>query len=143
MPQIESVIGSDFPKKIIPFIQAAKNSIKIVVFDWRWYPNEPGNPCQQFNHAILTAKNHGVEVKVITNIKEVVNLLNQQGCQAKYPESKHLVHAKIMIVDDKHLVIGSHNYTQSAFTMNREASVIIRDFSDIGPFVDFFNNLFS
>ncbi len=142
MPQIESVIGSDFPKKIIPLIQAAKNSIKIVVFDWRWYPNEPGNPVQLFNHAVLTAKNRGVTIKVITNIKEVVNLLNQQGCQAKYPESKQLVHAKIMIVDDKHLVIGSHNYTQSAFTMNREASVIIRDFSDIGPFLDFFNNLF-
>jgi len=142
MTQIESVIGSDFPKKIIPLIQAAKNSIKIVVFDWRWYYNEPGNPAQLFNHAILTAKNHGVEVKVITNVRDVVNLLNQQGCVAKYPVSKHLVHAKIMIIDDKHLVIGSHNYTQSAFTMNREASIIIRDFADIGPFLDFFNNLF-
>jgi phosphatidylserine/phosphatidylglycerophosphate/cardiolipin synthase-like enzyme len=143
MPQIESVIGQDFPKKVIPLIQSAKNSIKIMVFDWRWYYNEPGNPAQLFNHAILTAKNRGVEVKVITNVKDVVKLLNEQGCKAKNPMSKHLVHAKIMIIDDRHLVIGSHNYTQSAFTMNREASIIIRDFADIGPILNFFNSLFS
>ncbi len=143
MTQIESVIGNEFPKKIIPLINQAKRSIKIMVFDWRWYPNDPANPCQQFNHAILTAKNRGVEVKVITNVEQVVNILNEQGCKAKQPHSKNLVHSKMMILDDQHVVIGSHNYTSSAFSMNREISIILRDVLDISPFVNFFNSLFS
>lgn len=142
MAQIDSVIGKDFTKKVIPLINSAQKTIKIIVFDWRWYPNDPANPCQQFNHAILTAKNRGVEIKVITNVDNVVNVLNQQGCRAKHPVTKKLIHAKIMIIDEKHLIIGSHNYTQSAFTMNQEASLIVRDFLEISPFIDFFNNLF-
>lgn len=142
MMQIESIIGNDFPKKVIPLINQAQKSIKIIVFDWRWYPDDPANPCQQFNHAILTAKNRGVEVNVITNIDQVVNVLNSQGCKAKKPHSKKLVHAKIMIIDDQCVIIGSHNYTQNAFTMNREISVILRGLSDVSPFSDFFNSLF-
>ena len=143
MTQIESIIGNEFPKKVIPLINGSKKTIKIIVFDWRWYPNDPANPCQQFNHAILTAKNRGVEIKVITNIDNVVNILNQQGCKAKHIASKRLIHAKIMIIDDQHIIIGSHNYTQSAFTMNQEISVILRDVLDLSPFVNFFNSLFA
>jgi len=142
MPQIEAIIGKEFIKKVIPLVENAKSSIKIVVFDWRWYPNDPANPAQLFNHAILTAKNRGVDVKAITNTDDVVKLLNQQGCKAKHPISKKLIHAKIMIIDDRHLIIGSHNYTQSAFTMNQEVSVILRDVSAISPFSLFFDSLF-
>ena len=142
MLQIESAIGSDFSKKVIPLIENAKNSIKIMVFDWLWYPNDPGSPVQQFNHAILTAKNRGVEVQVITNIDAIIKILNSQGCFAKRLFSKRLVHVKMLIVDGRHLVLGSHNYTQRAFTMNFEASIILKDFDGIHPYLDFFNSSF-
>jgi len=139
---IEPIIGKEFPEKVIPLIDEAKQTIRIVVFDWRWYPNDPANPVQLFNQALVRATRRGVDIKAITNIDEIVRILNSQKIKAKKLASKTLVHVKMMIIDEKILIIGSHNYTQSAFTMNQEVSVIIRDPEPLGPFIKFFNNLY-
>ena len=47
----------------------------------------------------------------------------------------------MMLIDDNVLIIGSHNYTQNAFTMNFEASVIIKNSPEIKRFIEYFNNL--
>ena len=48
----------------------------------------------------------------------------------------------MMIIDDKILVLGSHNYTQNAFTLNQEISVILSDVCELSPYINFFNHLF-
>lgn len=140
---MEAIIGKDFPKKVIPLIENAKQSIKIVVFDWRWYPDSPANPVSLFNQAIIRAIRRNVKVEVVTNIKEVVIKLNAEGAVAKSPLTPRLIHAKIMIIDDEVLIIGSHNYTQSAFTMNHEVSTIIKGREFLDDYIKFFNNLFN
>jgi phosphatidylserine/phosphatidylglycerophosphate/cardiolipin synthase-like enzyme len=142
IPIIEPVFGSEFPKKVIPLIQEAKQSIKIIVFDWRWYPNDIGCTAQIFNREILAAAARGADLRVITNVHDVARVLREQGVKVSRPENKRLIHCKLMIIDEKHLVIGSHNYTQNAFTANHEASVIIRNCPDISKFIYFFNSLF-
>jgi phosphatidylserine/phosphatidylglycerophosphate/cardiolipin synthase-like enzyme len=141
--ETEAIIGKQYPEKVIPLIDEAKKSLKIVVFDWRWYPNEPANPVQLFNQAIIRAKRRGVEVKAITNISEVISILKREGCEAKKPATVKLIHAKMMIIDDNIIIIGSHNYTQSAFTMNHEISTIITNETEMTDYIDFFNKLFN
>jgi len=126
---IESIVGKEFPAKVIPLIDNAHHSIRIIVFDWRWYPNDPANPVQLFNQAIIRAVRRGVRVSIVTNVPEVANILKQNGCIVNKPISDKLIHAKMMLIDSDILVIGSHNYTQNAFTMNFEVSVIIPDLS--------------
>jgi len=137
---MESIIGKEFPAKVIPLIDACKKSLKIIVFDWRWYPNDPANPVQLFNQAIIRASRRGVCVEVVTNFADVVNLLNREGCKAVKPITKNLIHAKMMIIDGELLILGSHNYTQSAFTMNYEVSVLFNDKPTIDNFLTFFNS---
>jgi phosphatidylserine/phosphatidylglycerophosphate/cardiolipin synthase-like enzyme len=139
--KIEAVIGKDFPKKVIPLIDAAKQSIKIVVFDWRWYPSDPGNPVQLFNQSIVRAVRRGVQVEAIANNDDIVKTLNGVGCKAKKLITSKLVHVKMILIDGEIVIIGSHNYTQSAFTMNHELSAILSDTLAAGPFVQFFNDL--
>ena len=139
--QISSIIGSQFPKIVIPKIDNAKSQIKIVVFDWRWYPNDTGNPCQLFNQSIVRAVGRGVRVSVVTNNNDILETLREVGCEAKKLITKNLVHAKLMIIDDITVIIGSHNYTQSAFTMNYEISVMYDDAESAKNFTSFFNNL--
>ena len=139
---MEAIIGKQFPDKVIPLIENAKNSIKIVVFDWRWYPNDPANPVQLFNQAIIRAKRRGVNVKVVTNISDIIKILTTEKIEAKKPATPKLIHSKMMIIDDKILILGSHNYTQSAFTMNHEISAIIKGREDLAGFLKFFNDLF-
>jgi len=140
---MQSIIGKEYPIKVIPLIDAAKQSIKIIVYDWRWYPNEPGNPAQLFNQSIVRANRRGVEVKVISNVQDVIAILKSQGCDARRPTTSKMIHAKMILIDDKILVLGSHNFTQSAFTMNYEISLILDDEQPLDNFINFFNNLYN
>lgn len=143
MTQITAIIGNQFSKKVIPLIDSVKLSIKIVVFDWRWYPSDPANPVQLFNQAIIRAKRRGVKIQVIGNCDDVLKILNNEGIEAKKAITRNLVHAKMIIFDDKDLVIGSHNFTQSGFTLNHEISSYISDCSNIKDYIRFFNSLWS
>lgn len=138
---IQSIIGREFPDKVIPLIQNAQHTIKVIVFDWRLYPNDPANSVQIFNSAIAGACRRGVAVSCIANHTDIISALKTIGCEAKKLSAPNLVHVKMMLIDDKILVVGSHNYTQHAFTMNYELSVIIDDQPDLSRFTDFFNNL--
>lgn len=140
--KIESVIAQEFPKKVVPLIQEARNSINIIVFDWRWYPDNIGSSAQIFNQAIIQAARRGVKVRVLTNCQSIINLLNQNKISAKKFHSKKLLHCKFMMIDDRHLITGSHNYTQSAFSANMELSVILKNLAEPDRFIKFFNNLF-
>lgn len=140
---MEAIIGKQFPDKVIPLIENAKQSIKIVVFDWRWYPNDPANPVQLFNQAIIRARRRGVDVKVITNIQDVITILKNEKIEAKKPLTEKLIHTKMMIIDDEVLILGSHNYTQNAFTMNHEVSMIHKGKEELDEFNKFFHNLFN
>ena len=140
---METIIGKEFPKKVIPLIDNARKSIDIIVFDWRWYPQDPGASVQLFNQAIVRATRRGVKVRAIANNDEIVKVLNANGCEAKKLLTKKLVHSKLMIIDDEIVITGSHNYTESAFQMNLELSVILDNLEKITDFSNFFQNLFS
>jgi phosphatidylserine/phosphatidylglycerophosphate/cardiolipin synthase-like enzyme len=138
---IESICGSEFPKKVIPLIDRAQKNLRIVVFDWRWYPNEPANPVSLFNQSIIRAHRRGVEVQVIANTDDALKILRDLGIVAKRPATPKMIHAKMMIIDDDIVIIGSHNYTYNAFTMNHEISAIIRQGTNDAGFINFYNNL--
>ncbi len=140
---METIIGNQFPKKVIPLIENARKSIDIIVFDWRWYPQDPGAQVQLFNQAIVRAVRRGVKVRAIANNDEIVRILNSVGCEAKRLLTEKLVHAKMMIIDDEIVIVGSHNYTQSAFHMNLELSVILDNLEKISDFKNFFQNLYN
>ena len=142
---MQIINGSQFPTKVIPLIDSAKKSIKIVVFDWRWYPNDPDNPVQIFNQALVRAVRHGVKIQAVANFDALISTLNSLGIFAKKLIAKNLVHAKLMIIDDSIVILGSHNYTQSAFTMNQEISVVLEELSasSVDEFNRFFNSLYN
>ena len=138
---MQTIIGKEFPAKVIPLIDGAKHSIRVVVFDWRWYANDPGAATQQFNQAVVRAAKRGVSVQAIVNFPELAKTLSLLGCQAKKLTTKNLVHVKMIIIDDLTVVIGSHNFTQNAFTTNYEASIIFEDKENAESLIKFYNEL--
>ena len=123
----ELIIGSQYAEKVMPIVSSAKNSIEIIVFDWRWYPDYVGYPIHKFNNEILQAAKRGVKVRAITNYKEITELLRKSAIECKHLLHNKLVHTKMLVVDRKIAVVGSHNFTHSAFSYNHEISVIMND----------------
>jgi len=140
--QNEIIISRDFPKKVIPLIKQAKQSIDIIVFDWGWYPDEIGEPIQIFNNAIFNANKHGVKVRAVVQKRLIKMILQNLGIDAKILHSNKLLHIKLMIIDAEIAILGSHNYTKNAFNLNYEVSVILRDQSSIEKLTEYFNNIF-
>ena len=137
------IVGKEYSKKVIPLIEQAKSSIFIVVYDWRWYPDQVGSAIQKFNNAILISARKKKKVKVITNRPYINTILSTLGIEVRKVNTKRTLHTKLMIIDGKIAILGSHNYTMNAFTINHEISLILQDEEIVKRLVLYFNNLWS
>ena len=140
---MQVLIGNDYPKKVIKLIDAAKTSIDIVVYDWRWYPDQPAHAVQQFNIALVRAVQRGIKVRAVVNAHILIDILNSVGIKARQIRDKRVVHTKILILDRATLVIGSHNFTRNAFTSNIETSIVVEIPEEVTRLAEFFENLYS
>ena len=120
------LIKREYPKEVIPLIEKAKNSIKIIVYEWRWYENQLGSSIQLFNNAIIRAKKRGVEVKAVLKNQKISKKLKDQKIWVKEVDFSKTLHVKLIIIDNEIVILGSHNFTLNAFHINDEVSVIIR-----------------
>jgi len=136
------IISKDFPRVVIPLIESALDSIDIIVFDWRFYKNDPANAVSSFNHAIARASARGVNIRALVQNSGVCDSLKRIGVDARVLNSKRILHTKLIIIDKRRIIIGSHNYTQHAFTSNEEASIFVILQDKNNALVQYFNNLF-
>lgn len=141
MDRTITIIGKEFSQKVIPLIKQARDSIDIIVYDWRWYPDQIGSDIQRFNNAIVTARKKGIKVRAITNSQQIIAILKESKIEAKKLFSYRKLHIKLMILDNKIAIFGSHNYTMSAFTTNLEVSIATQNENVVNRFKSLFNNL--
>ena len=135
------VIGREFPDLLIEKVKNAKESIKILSFAWRYYPANIGSKIQQFNLEIVRACQRGVAVSALVNDDSMLSFFRGQDIKIKRVNSSKILHAKIIIIDQKYLFLGSHNLTQNAFELSHEISIGIEDQEAINRCNNFFDNL--
>ena len=76
---METLVGPDFQKKVIPLIQNAKREIDIVSYDWRWYGDRPAHATQQLNIELVNASKRGVRVRAVLNTADQATFLHTLG----------------------------------------------------------------
>lgn len=138
---MQTIFGRDYPKVVIPLIQNAKRSIDILVYEWRWYPDQIGTEIQKFNTALIYAARRGVNVRAITRTKNTVKILQENNVDAKEWSGGNIMHTKMILIDNEFLVLGSHNFTQNAFTLNMEASSLQQVKSGWPDVLKYFNDI--
>jgi len=138
---IKPIIGAEYPEKVGKLIDKAIFSIDILMFDWRWYKNDPSHPLQIFNQKLVRAVRRGVKIRCITNYAELVDTLNLLGFEAKVWPNSTLLHSKLLIIDKNIVVSGSHNLTGNAFCSNLETSVVFHEPALAKSFGDYFENI--
>jgi phosphatidylserine/phosphatidylglycerophosphate/cardiolipin synthase-like enzyme len=121
------IIGREYPQILTPLIEQTQHSIDILVYDWRWYANEPNSNVQKFNNAILQASKRGVKVRALVNNNILPTILQLENLSVKRVGTKSMMHVKMIILDQKKIVIGSHNFSKNAFEFNHEVSLLVED----------------
>ncbi|MFH1784833.1 MAG: phospholipase D-like domain-containing protein [Candidatus Micrarchaeota archaeon] len=137
--KIETVFSPNDGYKIIELIDSAEKSIDIEVYVFT---------SRDVIEALERAKNRGVTIRIIME-KQVIGGQNSKihsELTAKHFVVKYasklfeLTHSKIIIIDGKIVLVGSHNLSNSALYENREASVIIYDQLTVNKFIQLFEN---
>jgi phosphatidylserine/phosphatidylglycerophosphate/cardiolipin synthase-like enzyme len=135
------IIGREYPIVVTPLIEQAQHTIEILVFDWRWYAHEPNSNIQKFNNAILEASQRGVKVRALVNNNIMPTILQLQKLSVKRVGTKSMMHVKMIIIDQKILVSGSHNFSKNAFEFNHEVSILTENYETIERLTKYFNML--
>lgn len=110
-------------EKILELIRSAKSDIKIYAQNISDY---------QTIGALAKAARAGVSVKILMaptakkSYSKKFNYLTKAGVKINF-DAPYIIHAKVMIIDNKLAVIGSTNLTRASINDNRELSVITRD----------------
>jgi len=152
--KIEPCLGSDYPEKVTPLLQGAVQSIDILMYEWKWYTHELAGGVEKFNLAFQAAARRGVKVRALLNIESMghaitkintrtAQFLQLAGVEVKFGQVGVATHAKMIVIDQKTLVLGSHNVSKGSFSKNQEASIIVEGGEAIRAYIDYFNLLWS
>ena len=150
--KIQPAIGTDYPKVVVPLLYAAGHKVDIVMYEWKWYSHENAGGVEKFNLAVQAAARRGVKIRVLLNIESMghaitkINSRTEQflrlaGCEVKFGQIGVATHAKMLIIDDRFLVLGSHNVSKGSFSRNQEASIVVEGGEAIRPYIDYFKLL--
>lgn len=82
---------------------------------------------------LADAQRRGVDVRVILEggdevgreNRAVAGYLARKGVKVVFPRGGRTTHAKSVVIDDRFVLIGSHNLSHAALTKNRELSVLL------------------
>lgn len=123
--------------QIIELMKSAKNSLDIDTY---------ALTSPKVIDEIINAHERGVKIRIIMekNVLDDQNYkayskLKDVGIEVVYKNKKgRLNHIKIIIVDGRMVIVGSHNLTESALFKNREASVVLEDLISVESFEEIF-----
>ena len=146
--------GRTFIGMITDCVRNASTSIDIIQFEWKWYHHDHDSSIQQLSYEVLQAARRRVAIRVLLNKehprhpltpinKNTIINLQDAGVSAKFGPSSPITHAKLWIIDKEITVLGSHNMSRRAVTVNDEASVKIISKEAAGEFTRYFEALWN
>jgi phosphatidylserine/phosphatidylglycerophosphate/cardiolipin synthase-like enzyme len=121
---------------VIPLIKEAKDSIDISIF-FLTHKN--------ISRELVKASKRGVSIRVIldataaSNGYSKHNYLRDNGIPVKVENWGGKMHMKSAIIDKKHLIVGSMNWTSAGESKNDENTLIIKNFKDAPKYQRFYN----
>jgi len=118
-------------------LKTAKNKIRLVMFFFTFH-DKKSHPSDKVMEELVKAKERGVDVKVILDHQDeddpkassVINkgafdYLRKNHVPVTFDTEEIATHSKLLLVDDGHVVIGSHNWTAGSFFNYRDTSVYV------------------
>ena len=130
--------NDDYFTFLIESIRNAKKAIYITMFIITVADNKGCTRAKEFIDELVCAGLRGVSIKVVLGDSEdadikISNLTSfkymaQKGVPVRYFSSSKTdssVHSKYAIIDGEFIVVGSHNWTRNALTVNNECSIAV------------------
>ena len=129
------LLDGDYFTALLNGIDRAREEIFLSAYLFRTIENAQGCP-EAVLKSLIAAVGRGVRVEAILernrdaddlnrNNAETAERLRQGGIRVCLDAPDRQTHTKLVVIDRRYVLIGSHNLTQSALKYNHEASVWI------------------
>ena len=151
---VEAVVtplpGRSYFQKLMSVVGGARYSVDVIQYNWNFMPFSPEKILQQFNQNVIKQCRGKVKYRVLLNSRGL-NLngskanqaakrhLENAGAKVKVASGKFVTHAKIFIIDDQYVVLGSHNLSTYSVERNDETSILINNREVAMEFKRYFN----
>jgi phosphatidylserine/phosphatidylglycerophosphate/cardiolipin synthase-like enzyme len=129
------LLDRDYLPLLLEALDHARSEITCSIYLFRTIEGANGYPEAVLKGLVAAAK-RGVRVDVLLernqgaddlnrNNAETARRLKQGGIRVCMDAPDRVTHTKLIVIDRRYLLIGSHNLTQSALKYNHEASIWI------------------
>ncbi len=133
------VPGGAYTDVALREIDGARESVQLYLYLFARYPTQPRSGPSRLLGSLLRARQRGLRVEVLLDPGgqafdlldrngPVAEALRQGGVEVSYAEGP-VLHAKVLVVDGKTVLLGSTNWSTAALEKNIEADVLIRSTS--------------
>ncbi len=134
--QTTILANQDYFPAMLEAIDKAQNEIFISMFSFKTGEHKSSYPDRILSH-LANAVKRGVKVFVILerteNKSDDLNIQNMQtgrrleekGVNVFFDSPHKTTHTKLVVIDQRLLILGSHNFTQSALKYNNEISILL------------------
>ncbi|MCX7717961.1 MAG: phospholipase D-like domain-containing protein [Candidatus Sumerlaeaceae bacterium] len=131
------VNNREYAQAVRKLIQGAKHSLRIMLYQARFYPEYPDTVTNYFIDDLIAARQRGVDVKILVDtgvwnpngknehILDFVDRLTTAGVEIWQDADEDVSHQKVMLVDDDITLVASHNWTYYSVANNNEVAVIV------------------
>ena len=128
--------NNDFFPALLKAIDEARDEIFISIFSFRAGVHKRSYPDRILAHLGRAVK-RGVNVQVVlentgktsdelsAQNRKTKKLLEEQGVVVYLDSPRKTTHTKLIVIDQRLVVLGSHNWTQSALKYNNEISLLV------------------
>ncbi|MEM0015272.1 MAG: phospholipase D-like domain-containing protein [Zestosphaera sp.] len=129
---VDLLTDKDYYHTLLNVLSKANKSIYVIMYAMKYDPNEPGDPVNILLSRVVDACRRGLDVRVLvddvtyTSYRETMDYLKSNGVPVRLDKSSSVTtHAKVVVVDDQYVFVGSHNWTESALSYNHEVTALI------------------
>ena len=146
--QVLVVEDSQYLSAVTPLIERANRSVYVIMFVMKYDPGDDDDPVNELLSILADTASRGVDVRVLVDEEtrdsypQTIEFLKEHGIGVRLDKSSGITtHAKVVIVDGEFVVIGSHNWTESALRYNHEVSALIRSGKAAEELTNYFERL--
>ena len=133
-PQLKLLVEEDYHDTLVKLLNRANNSIYVAMFSMKYDPDDEDDPANDLIEALAAAAEKGIHVVVVLDDYpsynyETAEHLEAHGVEVHIVSARETMHAKVVVVDSKIVVLGSHNWSEAGLAFNHEVSILIRSHS--------------
>ena len=134
---IRILADGDYFPALMELLDHSSLSIDLTMFIFKTGKSK-GNRPAQIRDGLIRANNRGVKVRVFLersgydeqlnkSNRKVAGELSAAGVMVIFESPKTTTHNKMVVVDHRYAIVGSHNFTQAALKYNHELSLLIEN----------------